>query len=157
MLKNRPEDAWNQTSIELTKSAMAHVRYFVIAENSRALYTTKMSSEVKNILTKLFHVMAIYWIQKYSGDFQLFGHLTVEHLNLLDEKFVKLLAEIRPIAVSLVDSFDIHDQSLLSTLGAYDGQVYQRMFEAAQKSPLNKTDVAPAFEKYIKPILKANL
>ena len=60
-------------------------------------------------------------------------------------------------AVSLVDSFDIHDQSLLSTLGAYDGQVYKRMFESALESPLNKTDVSPAYQKYIKPILKSSL
>ena len=59
--------------------------------------------------------------------------------------------------VSLVDSFDIHDQSLLSTLGAYDGQVYKRMFESALESPLNKSDVSPAYEKYIKPILKSSL
>ena len=29
-----------------------------------------------------------------------------------------------------------------------------RMFDAALKSPLNKDDVQPAYEKYIKPILK---
>ena len=42
-------------------------------------------------------------------------------------------------------------------LGSYDGQVYKRMFEAAEQSPLNQKDVQPAYQKYIKPILKANL
>jgi acyl-CoA oxidase len=69
----------------------------------------------------------------------------------------RLLSELRPVAVSLVDAFDTHDKSLLSTLGSYDGQVYTRMFEAAMKSPLNKSDVQPAFEKYLKPMLKGNL
>ena len=90
------------------------------------------------------------------------------------------MAKLRPIAVSIVDAFDINDQSLLSTLGnkitflskffflakfkiefcvlgSYDGQVYKRMFEAAEQSPLNQNDVQPTYQKYIKPILKANL
>ena len=95
--------------------------------------------------------------QKYSGDFQIHGGLGKDHLTSLSEKYCKLLSEIRPIAVSLVDAFDNHDLSILSTLGSYDGQVYQRMFDAALKSPLNKDDVQPAYEKYIKPILKGNL
>ena len=28
----RPEDAWNQTSLELTQAAMAHIRYYVIGK-----------------------------------------------------------------------------------------------------------------------------
>ena len=41
--------------------------------------------------------------------------------------------------------------------GSYDGQVYKRMFEAAEQSELNQNDVQPAFEKYLKPIMKSNL
>ena len=45
----------------------------------------------------------------------------------------------------------------MSLLGAYDGQVYKRMFQAAERSPLNRLDVQPAYEKYLKPIFKAHL
>ncbi len=48
-------------------------------------------------------------------------------MQYLRNKNNKLLADLRPVAVSLVDSFDIDDQSLLSTLGAYDGQVIIRV------------------------------
>ena len=153
----RPEDAWNQNSIELTKAAMAHTRYFVIAEHTLALECIPMSKPVKNVMRLMLQVMAISWIFKYSGDFQIHAGLTQQDLNYFNQRIVKFLAEIRPFAVSLVDSFDIHDQSLLSTLGAYDGQVYKRMFESALESPLNKSDVSPAYEKYIKPILKSSL
>ena len=156
-ISKRPEDAWNETSIELTQAAMAHTRYYVISENAHALYSIKMSPEVKKVLTQLFHLISIHWIMRFSGDFQIYGGLGKEELALLQLKFNQLLGDLRPIGVSLVDAFDIHDISLKSTLGAFDGQVYQRMFEAALKSPLNKTDVTPAYEKYIKPILKANL
>lgn len=64
---------------------------------------------------------------------------------------------IRPNAVGLVDSFDIRDEILASTLGAHDGNVYERLFEEASKSPLNKEAVNKSFGLYLKPLLKANL
>jgi len=67
------------------------------------------------------------------------------------------LKEIRPNAVSIVDGFDIHDEFLNSALGAYDGNVYERMFIEAQKSPLNKEPVNKSFHLYLKPFLKSNL
>lgn len=68
-----------------------------------------------------------------------------------------LLMAVRPNAVGLVDSFDIRDEILGSTLGAWDGNVYERLFEEASKSPLNKEPVNKSFELYLKPLLKANL
>lgn len=45
---------------------------------------------------------------------------------------------LRKDAVPLVDAFDFTDKSLNSALGSYDGQVYQRLYEWARKSPTNK-------------------
>ena len=69
----------------------------------------------------------------------------------------ELLALIRPNAVSIVDSFDIRDEVLGSTLGASDGRVYERLFEEASKSPLNSEPVNKSFKLYLKPFLKASL
>lgn len=69
----------------------------------------------------------------------------------------ELLALIRPNAVGIVDSFDIRDEVLGSTLGAYDGRVYERLFEEASKSPLNAEPVNKSFELHLKPLLKAQL
>lgn len=69
----------------------------------------------------------------------------------------ELLAAIRPNAVGLVDSFDIRDEVLSSALGAYDGNVYERLFAEAQKSPLNTEPVNKSFHMYLKPFMQANL
>ena len=79
------------------------------------------------------------------------------HMTLVDEKITKLLSAFRPIAVSLVDSYDIPDEILQSTLGAFDGNVYERMLDQAKKGALNEDDVQPSFEKYLKPLMKSNL
>ena len=48
----------------------------------------------------------------------------------------------RPNAVGLVDAFDMHDETVASALGTYDGNVYQNLFEATQHEPLNQTEVS---------------
>lgn len=73
------------------------------------------------------------------------------------ERLETLLAALRPNTVGIVDGFDHTDAVLCSTLGAYDGRVYERVFAEAQSSPLNREGITPTFEKYVKPMLLANL
>lgn len=68
-----------------------------------------------------------------------------------------LLEEIRPNAVSLVDSFDIADEILSSALGSWDGNVYERLYAEAKRSPMNSKPVDESFQKYLKPFLKSNM
>ena len=77
---------------------------------------------------------------------------------MLHSKYIDLLAAIRPQALNLVDSFDIRDEILNSALGCWDGNVYQRIFDEAAKSPLNNTAVhQESFQKYLKPLMKSNI
>lgn len=75
----------------------------------------------------------------------------------LQNRMETLLSELRPNAVGIVDGFDFHDEILASTLGSWDGQVYDRLFAAASKSPLNQETVNESFHKYLKPMLKSSL
>lgn len=68
-----------------------------------------------------------------------------------------MLAAIRPNAVGIVDGFDIRDEILGSALGVYDGNVYQRLYDEAMKSPLNQESVNQSYQKYLKPFMKSNL
>lgn len=60
-------------------------------------------------------------------------------------------------AVGIVDGFDIPDRVLCSVLGCYDGNIYERIFNEAKKSPLNQEDVNKSFSLYLKPFMKSNL
>ncbi|KAF4526154.1 hypothetical protein B566_EDAN008190 [Ephemera danica] len=63
--------------------------------------------------------------------------MNINDVTALEDWQSRLLAQLRPNAVGLVDAFDFRDEVLDSTLGAWDGQVYQRLFDSAMKSPLN--------------------
>lgn len=78
-------------------------------------------------------------------------------MDVIQSWLEELLALIRPNAIGIVDSFDIRDEILSSTLGSYDGNVYERLFEEAQNSPLNAEPVNKSFHLYLKPFLKAKL
>ena len=80
-----------------------------------------------------------------------------EHAQTLHSRLEYLPLTIRRIAVGIVDGFDFDDHILCSALGAYDGNVYEWLFQEAMKSPLNRETVNMSFEKYLKPFLKSNL
>lgn len=67
----------------------------------------------------------------------------------------EILAELRPVAVALVDAFDFRDRQLNSVLGRYDGDVYPNLFKWARESPLNKKDVIVGLFFYVSSIIKA--
>merc|ERR1712178_376997 len=64
----------------------------------------------------------------------------------MGERINTLLSEIRPDAVALVDAFGTSNAQLGSTLGRYDGDVYEAIYEEAKKSPLNQSEVMIGWE-----------
>ena len=47
-------------------------------------------------------------------------------ISVLEKELCDLLADLRIDAVNLVDAFDLHEKVLGSTIGAWDGNVYER-------------------------------
>lgn len=101
------------------------------------------------VICSLIDILYLVWLQ--------YSHLKISDVDAVNERLAELLAAIRPNAVGIVDSFDFHDDILDSALGAYDGRVYERIFEAANKSPLNAEPVNESFHKYLKPFLKGQM
>ena len=100
-----------------------------------------VSSALRTILSRLLQLLAISWILQCAHSFLRHAGLDFPTLDSLSERRAELLAELRPQAVSLVDSFDLRDEVLDSSLGSWDGWAYHRMFHAALDSPLNREEV----------------
>lgn len=153
-----PEDAWNETSIELAQAAESHCRAFIVATYVNAMNEVKgVSNELRQVFMQLCELYCVYWVLQRLGDFLRFSSLTKEHVSSLQSRLEQMLTAIRPNAVGIVDGFDIRDEILGSALGTYDGNVYQRLYEEAMKSPLNQESVNESFHKYLKPFLKSRL
>ena len=88
------------------------------------------------------------------GDFLEDGYVDGEQASEIRAEIFKLLAEIRPDAAALVDSFGLSDYFLNSALGAKDGDVYRRLFEQVQEAPFNKKHTPPGYAELLQPKLR---
>ncbi|KAJ8735313.1 hypothetical protein PYW07_006933 [Mythimna separata] len=152
-------DAWEMSTIQLVAAAEAHSRA-VIADTYRreiVRLTANSSPNVKAVMEQLTILYLYYWALERTGDLLMYTSVSEKDLVDLQEAYEELLLKIRPNAVGLVDAFDLRDEILHSTLGSYDGRVYERLMEEALKSPLNKEPVNQAHFKYLKPLIQGKL
>merc|ERR1712032_727647 len=68
-----------------------------------------------------------------------FSVLTPGLVDSVTDHIHVLLDCVRPDAVGLVDALGFDDDQLQSTIGRYDGNVYEAIYEQAKLSPLNQT------------------
>ncbi|CAH0592214.1 unnamed protein product [Chrysodeixis includens] len=154
-----PEDAWNMSSVRLVAASEAHARVVILSTYKSELErtTTSLSEPLRRVLGYLLHLYAFYWTLEKVGDLLLYTSISEGDIQQLEDVYEDLLGKVRPNAVGLVDAFDFRDQILNSTLGAYDGRVYERLMEEALKSPLNAEPVNQSFHKYLKPFMQGKL
>ncbi|OXB66220.1 hypothetical protein ASZ78_000645 [Callipepla squamata] len=149
-------EAWNQCTVQLVQAAKAHCHYITVKNFVETVEKLESTAGIQNIMKHLRDLFALHGIFSNAGIFLHDGYLTGAQMDMVTASYLDLLAIVRKDAVPLVDAFDFTDKSLNSALGAYDGQVYQRLYEWAQKAPTNK-QISPAYEKYLKPLLHNKL
>ncbi|KAL0901881.1 hypothetical protein ABMA27_007036 [Loxostege sticticalis] len=153
---NDYEDSWNLASVQLTNASEAHCRAIICEVFWKEIQrmSPTQSPGLAKVLQQLAELYLVYWTLEKSGDLLEYSSISSSDLTALRQRYEELLALIRPNAVGLVDGFDIRDQVLNSTLGSYDGRVYERLMEEAMKSPLNQEPVNQSFHKYLKPFMQ---
>ncbi|XP_038666442.1 peroxisomal acyl-coenzyme A oxidase 2-like [Scyliorhinus canicula] len=142
--------AWNSTSVQLAKAAVAHCHYVVVKNFVETMEGLKFEPEIQQVIKMLCDLYALTGILDNAGDFLYDGFMTGKQLDLVTTCQLDLLAVVRKNAISITDAFDYPDEQLNSAIGNYDGYAYQRLFQWAQKAPTN-AKVNLAYEKYLKP------
>jgi len=96
-------------------------------------------------LHKLFRLYAFNTLEKAGSEFYSSSAVTIRQIQLVRSKTImKLLEEIRPHALRLVDTWSFSDWQLDSSLGRRDGKVYEDLFyRASELNPLNGLTVDP--------------
>ena len=114
-------DARNLNGVRLARCSTAHCEMFVIRAFVGAI--TKITDPaIAKVMTQLCQLLAAYSISNNAGDFMEDGYMSRAQLQLVREREVSILADLRPNAVALVDAFDYPDRILHSVLGRYDGK-----------------------------------
>ncbi|GMT04236.1 hypothetical protein PENTCL1PPCAC_26410 [Pristionchus entomophagus] len=148
------ERAWNGVTVEMNRASRAHTRLFMARAFHRRLLSSP--SSIRSVLTDLFSLYLHYECVDMAHHLLEDGHCNGGQIQYLKKRLYEDLTTLRPNAVSLVDSFEQSDRELNSVLGRRDGNVYEELYQWAKKSELNYTDVLPAVEKYMKPMMEEN-
>ncbi|XP_067397371.1 peroxisomal acyl-coenzyme A oxidase 2 isoform X2 [Emydura macquarii macquarii] len=146
-------EAWNRCTVQLVQAAKAHCHYIIMKNFIDTVEKLRNEAEIQKIMKHLCDLFALHGIFSYTGDFLHDEYMSGDQMDMVTESYLDLLAVIRNDAVPLVDAFDFTDESLNSALGSYDGHVYRRLYEWAQKSPTNQ-QVNQAYENYLKPLFQ---
>lgn len=121
----------------------------VVKNFYEALQNETSSSNIdqgtQDVLKKLFRLYALHTLEQEGSEFYASGACSKHQIMLARTNTVmKLLKEIRPHAVRLVDAWAFDDWVLDSSLGRQDGKVYEDMFyRASELNPLNRITVDP--------------
>jgi acyl-CoA oxidase len=137
---------WTSLMIQLHNLSRAYSEQILVTTFYKALNSTKnsLSSPTPDVLRTCFRLFALYTLSNSVSSFLLTSSVTQDTLSTLDDTILKLMAELRPHAVKLVDAWSIPDFLLNSALGRFDGRVYEELFDMAhRKNPLNKETFNP--------------
>ena len=101
-----------------------------------------------NLLLKIFAVKEIR-----NDPLSLFecGFFRPGSSQLTDASYKKLLVDMRPHMIPFIEFSPNFLSGIKSTIGNAHGDIFETQLEVAQNSRLNRTQVPPYFEKYIKP------
>ncbi|KAF2086005.1 acyl-CoA oxidase [Saccharata proteae CBS 121410] len=149
--KHRDEQkmGWNDLLVDFYRLSRAHSQYLVVKSFHAALYspdtTSSLDPATLTLMHKLFRLYALHTLESEASEFYTSAAVTVRQIQLARTSAVmKLLKEIRPHAIRLVDAWDFPDWQLDSSLGRADGRVYEDMFQrASERNPLNGITVDP--------------
>jgi len=143
------DDAWNAVALDLVGAVRSHCFNFLLSTFISAINECTVP-EVKDVLSKL---CALFACSNILDDPQWTGLFARGQLRLVKSAVVQLLDDLRPNAVAIVDAFDIPDRVLVSAIGRFDGNVYEALFAASQKSVMNKTDPFDGYKEHLQPRL----
>ncbi|PIO59769.1 Acyl-CoA oxidase [Teladorsagia circumcincta] len=107
------EDAWNANAVEWNRAARVHTRQY-IAHKFHEHVNSFTNGPCREVLQDLLHLHFNYELLDMAYYLLEDGYLSGQQLDYMKEDMYRLLAKLRPNAVSLVDSWDISDHELRS-------------------------------------------
>merc|ERR1712151_641833 len=131
------DEALNAVAVLGFKASDCH-SWFVMADNTlKSLPEFIKDPSTMTVLSNLLELTLLQHVYENVGDW--IGILDRSHPRLMLSRINALLAILRPDAVALTDGFGFPDSELHSTLGGFDGNVYEEIYDAARRSPLNRS------------------
>ena len=128
--------------ITLTESAVAHTYLWIYQNFYRQIYNRTENERIRAVLFKL---LVLYGIEKIISNAHSFfetGVITSQTYQNIQLARERLMSEIRPEALNLVEAFGYDDNTLHSAIGCADGKPYERLYDWSKNKNLINQDEA---------------
>ncbi|KAF2120995.1 acyl-CoA dehydrogenase/oxidase [Lophiotrema nucula] len=132
----------NSLLVDFWRLSTAFAQYAVVKAFYDALRQPhshgQLGADTAEVLRKLFRLYSLHTLSNEASSFLASGACTIAQIQVVNESIMKLMREVRPHAVRLVDAWKLPDWQLDSSLGRADGRVYEDLFHrASELNPLN--------------------
>uniref|UniRef100_A0A7S1RMW9 Acyl-coenzyme A oxidase n=1 Tax=Alexandrium catenella TaxID=2925 RepID=A0A7S1RMW9_ALECA len=129
------DEALNKVHVLAYKTADVHCAY-VLARNFHSAVEGYVKDPAAQAAVRRLEELVLWQLIREQGaDWA--EVLDYETQDFVLERIQALCDAIRPDCVGLVDALGYSDRTLKSTLGRHDGNVYEAIYEQAQRVPLN--------------------
>lgn len=140
---------WNACQVELIEIARVHVFYNAASRFVELLRDGGVNPQLVPALSALCRLYVLQEFARGAGFFLRESFMTPAQVQLVHDELLAACARVRLDAVALVDSFNLSDHIIGSTIGAADGDVYTRMLKEVE----SRGGATPYFKTAIKPML----
>ncbi|KAI8069610.1 acyl-CoA dehydrogenase/oxidase C-terminal [Gongronella butleri] len=130
---------WADVNMECWHIAFAHAEYTLLVQfQARVKQLSEENPKIAAALQTLANLFALSQITHFNtAPFLSTGTIRPADLGTIQAAYRQLIATVVKDAIAYTDAYQFGDNELGSALGAYDGRAYERLWEAAQKNPLN--------------------
>lgn len=141
--------SWNQLLVPFWRLCTAYAQFVIVRAFAVALpgLQAKLPGPTADAIADLFHLHVAVVTDQYASEFADAHAFPADRAEGLarQKTILALLQNVRPNAVTLMDGWAFSDMVLNSSLGRYDGNVYENVFKRAAANPVNSLtfDVNP--------------
>lgn len=121
------EKFYQKFQIDLVKMAVSHSYYMTGFYFYKGIEKLDISTDkvlVKHLHT-LFRIYCLDTIIKDGHALGISGHLKPEHFRMIHELVYEEYKTIRPQMLNIIEAFELNDNILNSSIGSYDGNIYE--------------------------------
>jgi len=132
----RFDEAFNSCALDLVNAVRSHCNAYMLSKFVKTVQETEDSAT----RAALSEVCTLYACSNILDDPQWSGLISLSQMQIVKQVVPQIMERIRPNIIALTDAFDFADNTLMSAIGRFDGNVYETLYETALNAPLNQTD-----------------
>ncbi|PVV01308.1 hypothetical protein BB560_004275 [Smittium megazygosporum] len=135
--------SWNDSLVEVQALSTVYSEYMICMYFKRHINKLSSANDIYQPLKNLYCVTALSFLLRNTGElYSLSSAAGIDHKFIanLEDELMRAIKLARTQLIPLVDSLGLPDEKLNSSLGRYDGKVYEDYMSRALMEPLNRKD-----------------